>query len=158
MLHQHTGKCMGTVTLFELDQEDIKDLLQLIASPSLTIPANYARRVYELQAKLANLKPSVALEEKRNELEVFRGALDATEKERQEWIARASAHSDELAKLEAELARARAELEEFKGTAAKVCARIEAVAGVEVCDCGHQMIKHDSAGCEVGDCICMRKP
>lgn len=134
---------MGTVTLFELDQEDIKDLLQLIASPSLTIPANCARRVYELQAKLANLKPSAALEDERKAHEITRDALDATEKQRQEWI-------DKHAK-------AKAELLELKGTT-KVFASIEAAANVAVCDCGHRMSEHDSVGCAAGACMCMRKP
>lgn len=132
---------MGTVTLFELDQEDINDLLQLIASPSLTIPANYARRVYELQTKLANLKPSAALEDERKAHEVTRGALDATEKQRQEWI-------DKHAK-------AKAELLELKGTT-KVWASIEAAANVAVCDCGHGMKDHDSDGCLGLTCPCAK--
>jgi hypothetical protein len=51
------------MSLFELKQEDINDLLTLISVQSLTITANNARRVVQLQDALRNAKPSTLLDE-----------------------------------------------------------------------------------------------
>lgn len=45
------------IEVFELKQSDIDDLLRLVSSPSLTITANNAIRVAQLQALLSAAKP-----------------------------------------------------------------------------------------------------
>ena len=51
------------MSLYDLKQEDIEDLRALISAASLTITANNAARVTQLQALLRNAVPSRALEE-----------------------------------------------------------------------------------------------
>lgn len=51
------------MSLYELKQEDINDILTCISSATLTITANNARRVTQLQALLASARPSKLLEE-----------------------------------------------------------------------------------------------
>ena len=74
------------MNLYALQQQDLRDILALIASPSLTINAAQATRVAQLQAMLATLEPNKALElnalelgDVRRELEAaVRGAADLT--------------------------------------------------------------------------------
>lgn len=51
------------MSLYDLKQEDIDDLRALISAASLTITANNAARVTQLQSLLRNAVPSRALEE-----------------------------------------------------------------------------------------------
>ena len=51
------------MSLFELKQEDINDVLTLVSGASLTITANNAARVAQLQAVLRSAKPSTLLDE-----------------------------------------------------------------------------------------------
>lgn len=62
------------MALYDLKQEDIADVLALISAASLTITANNARRVAQLQGVFANAKPSTLLDE-------CKARCDALEKE-----------------------------------------------------------------------------
>ncbi len=118
--------------LFELDQEDIRDVLQLIASPSLTIPANYARRVFELQSKFANMKPSSKVDELTEKLEKEK-AYGSTMLERWKEVS---------AELKLMNAAARAPV----SPALAMCQQ-----------CSHSMSEHDDLGCDVATCGCIIK-
>lgn len=118
--------------LFELDQEDIRDVLQLIASPSLTIPATYARRVFELQTKFANAKPSSKVEELTEELEKEK-TYGTTMLERWKEV------SAELGSM-------------------KAAARAPVSPALALCpQCAHSMSEHDDLGCDVATCGCIIK-
>jgi hypothetical protein len=112
------------MALYELKQEDISDLHALIVSPSLTITANNALRVAQLQAMLANAQPSAALEE----LKV------------------------EHAKLEVELGDAVRSRDAVLDAVGVVFAAPNAM--VEACACGHAVELHDQFGCSDDTCIC----
>lgn len=67
------------MSLFELKQEDFNDIWALIAGSNLTITANNAKRVAELQTLCSTIKPSTALEE-------CRARCDKLEREVQECL------------------------------------------------------------------------
>lgn len=129
------------MSLYELQQADARDLLELISAPSLTIPANMAPRLTQLQMMLRQLAPSSEHEE----LKVAHAQLQAEH-------AAMCKQADELARqrdnalLEVGLERKRVhELEQLtKGEA--MCA-----------NCLHPLRMHsnDSNGCSVATCACM---
>lgn len=102
------------MSLFELKQEDINDLLTLISMQSLTITANNARRVVQLQDVLRNAAPSIKLDECKTRCE-------ALEKEVQACL-----RARDAALLEAGLAKRESDEQEL--LASRHCKRADALA------------------------------
>lgn len=65
------------MALYEMSKADIEDVHALIASPSLTITANNARRVAQLQQLFSNAQPSKALEESKARCETLEQEVQA---------------------------------------------------------------------------------
>lgn len=94
------------MSLYELKQADVSDLLELVSSASLTITANNAKRVAQLQLVLAGASPSV-------EIEVLKERCQVLEKQNAECL-----RVRDNALLEAGVAKRR-------GDALELCSRGE---------------------------------
>lgn len=116
------------MSLYNLQPGDIQDLHALIVSPSLTITANNALRVAQLQALLSGLAEvpdaSGALEQLKKEHAALEVALGDVTRQRDELLRVASA---------------------------------PVVPAQAMCECGHAHELHDHFGCSDDACICARQ-
>lgn len=128
------------MTVYEIKQEDIADLLALISAASLTITANNAARVTQLQVMLRAAQPSAAIDE----LKVRCEKLEAE--------VRACLRVRDAALLEAGLAKRRGdELEAMYGDQG-----VARRASRDQCNCGHPCSMHNETdGCTDPLCVCM---
>lgn len=99
--------------LYDLKQEDIDDVVLLIRSPTLTIPANNAMRVAHLQQVFGTAKPTTLVADLTKEIEVVRDQLRTAQETMDQCIT-----VRDHAQLEAGLAKGRAD-------ALELCARGE---------------------------------
>lgn len=107
--------------LYDLKQEDIADIHSLICAASLTITANNARRVAQLQVMLASAKPSDLLKDCETRCEML-------ERQVQECL-----RARDAAQLESGIAkRALDEMAARLGALDEMAARLDTVSGEHI--------------------------